>query len=230
METTNTRRFGSGREAYAIPDLTEIQTKSYARFLQYDTPLDKRKSEGLEGVLKEIFPIESYDKKLSLSYLRYELGKPRYEPDECRQLRLTYGRPFRIWLRLNKEQPIEEEVYLGDLPIMIMYYYMMACLEGFAPAAGWIDQSGPEEVIVDEVGVRLAVRPGSGHKTGFYLDQADNRVRVTRDVGPGATLDVFAYTGAFACHALRAGAARAVCVESSPGAGAAARRNFELNG
>src|SRR5436190_9635876 len=119
LETTTTRRFGSGREAYAIPDLTEIQTKSYARFLQYETPQDKRKAEGLEGVLKEIFPIESYDKKLSLSYLRYELGKPRYEPDECRQLRLTYGRPFRIWLRLNKEQPIEEEVYLGDLPIML---------------------------------------------------------------------------------------------------------------
>src|SRR6478672_13966051 len=119
LEPTTTRRFGSGREAHTIPDLTEIQTKSYARFLQYETPYDKRKDEGLEGVLKEIFPIESYDKKLSLSYLRYELGKPRYEPDECRQLRLTYGRPFRIWLRLNKEQPIEEEVYLGDLPIML---------------------------------------------------------------------------------------------------------------
>lgn len=119
---------------------------------------------------------------------------------------------------------------LGDLPIMSMDDSTMAGLEGFAPAAGWIDQPGPEEVIVDEVGVRLAVRPGSGHKTGFYLDQADNRVRVTRDVGHGATLDVFAYTGAFACHALRAGAARAVCVESSPDAGAAARRNFELNG
>ncbi|MEX2310166.1 MAG: DNA-directed RNA polymerase subunit beta [Pirellulales bacterium] len=119
LDTTTTRRFGSGREAYAIPDLTEIQTRSYARFLQYETPLDKRKDEGLEAVLREIFPIESYDKKLKLEYLRYELGKPRYEPDECRQLRLTFGRPFRIWLRLNKEQPIEEEVYLGDLPIML---------------------------------------------------------------------------------------------------------------
>jgi len=119
LETNTTRRFGSGRGPYTIPDLTEIQTKSYARFLQYDTPNDKRKLEGLEGVLREIFPIESYDKKLKLEFLRYELGKPRYEPDECRQLRLTYGRPFRIWLRLNKEQPIEEEVYLGDLPIML---------------------------------------------------------------------------------------------------------------
>ena len=47
------------------------------------------------------------------------MGKPRYEPDECRQLRLTYGRPFKVWLRLTKEQPIEEEVYLGDMPIML---------------------------------------------------------------------------------------------------------------
>jgi DNA-directed RNA polymerase subunit beta len=48
-----------------------------------------------------------------------ESGKPRYEPDECRQLRLTYGRPFKVWLRLTKEQPVEEEVYLGDMPIML---------------------------------------------------------------------------------------------------------------
>jgi len=119
---------------------------------------------------------------------------------------------------------------LGDLPVMSMDDAPIAGLEGFEPAAGWSDRPGPEEVVVEERGVRLAVRPGSGHKTGLYLDQADNRVRVAQGVTAGATLDVFAYTGAFACHALRAGAARAVCVESSADAGAAARRNFELNG
>ncbi|MFM2096029.1 MAG: hypothetical protein RIS70_3153 [Planctomycetota bacterium] len=113
------RRFGSGREQYPIPDLTQIQTKSYAAFLQSDVPTEKRKDQGLEGVLREIFPIESYDKTTRLDYVKYELGKPRYTPEECRQLRLTYGQPFRIWLRLNKEQPIEEEVYLGDIPIML---------------------------------------------------------------------------------------------------------------
>jgi len=113
------RRFGSGREQYPIPDLTQIQTKSYAAFLQSDVPIEKRKDQGLEGVLREIFPIESYDKTTRLDYVKYELGKPRYTPEECRQLRLTYGQPFRIWLRLNKEQPIEEEVYLGDIPIML---------------------------------------------------------------------------------------------------------------
>ena len=113
------RRFGSNQQHQGIPDLTEIQTRSYDAFLQLETPHEKRKDQGIEGVLREIFPIESYDKTLGLEYMRYELGKPRYEPDECRQLRLTYGRPFRVWLRLTKEQPIEEEVYLGDMPIML---------------------------------------------------------------------------------------------------------------
>src|SRR3989454_690582 len=114
-----TRNFGRSMDKAEVPALTDIQTRSYARFLQLDVLPEKRENHGLEGVLREIFPIESYDKTLSLQYLRYELGKPRYGPDECRQLRLTYGRPFRVWLRLNKEQPVEEEVYLGDMPIMI---------------------------------------------------------------------------------------------------------------
>src|SRR6476661_1808667 len=119
LRPTEIRRFGSQRAPHAIPDLTEIQTRSYEAFLQYDVPPAKRLDQGIEGVLREIFPIESYDKTLRLEYIRYELGKPRYEPHECRQLRLTYGRPFRVWLRLTKEQPIEEEVYLGDMPIML---------------------------------------------------------------------------------------------------------------
>src|SRR5215813_12003794 len=116
---TETRNFGRFGDAVDVPDLTDVQTRSYARFLQLEVPYDKRTPTGLEGVLQEIFPIESYDKKIALEYIRYELGKPRYEPDECRQLRLTYGRPFKVWLRLTKEQPIEEEVYLGDMPIML---------------------------------------------------------------------------------------------------------------
>src|SRR5262245_66059816 len=109
-----TRNFGRFGDAEDVPALTDVQTRSYDRFLQLDVPPTERTPTGLEGVLREIFPIESYDKSLSLQYIKYELGKPRYGPDDCRQLRLTYGRPFRVWLRLNKEQPVEEEVYLGD--------------------------------------------------------------------------------------------------------------------
>ncbi len=120
LQTNHIRRFGSQREYPLPPDLTVIQTRSYEAFLQRDIPSDKRKKDqGIENVLNEIFPIESYDKQLRLEYSRYELGKPRYTPDECRQLRLTYGQPFRVWMRLVKDQPIEEEVYLGDIPIML---------------------------------------------------------------------------------------------------------------
>src|SRR5436189_1981760 len=119
IEPEQVRNFGRFGDAVEVPALTDVQTRSYDRFLQLDVPPHERTPTGLEGVLREIFPIESYDKSLSLQYIKYELGKPRYGPDECRQLRLTYGRPFRVWLRLNKEQPVEEEVYLGDMPIMI---------------------------------------------------------------------------------------------------------------
>ncbi len=121
IRPTTIRDFGRVGNSVEVPPLTEVQTKSYDRFLQLDTPANKRTPTGLEGVMQEIFPIESYDKKITLEYVKFELGKPRYEPDECRQLRLTYGRPFKVWLRLRKGdgQPVEEEVYLGDMPIMI---------------------------------------------------------------------------------------------------------------
>jgi DNA-directed RNA polymerase subunit beta len=119
LETTTVRRYGSEHDTFPLPDLTELQTRSYAAFLQEEIASDKREDLGLEAVLREIFPVESYDGTASLEYLRYELGKPRYTASECRQLRLTFGRPLRIWLRLNREQPVEEEVYLGDLPIMM---------------------------------------------------------------------------------------------------------------
>ena len=103
LEPTNIHRFGCGFDAHPIPDLTAIQTASYEVFQQADIDSDKRKEQGLEGVLQEIFPVESYDKQLTVDYLGYDLGKPRYTPEECRQLRLTYGRPFKVRLRLNKE-------------------------------------------------------------------------------------------------------------------------------
>src|SRR6478609_569156 len=121
IKPTTVRNFGRDLDAVEVPPLTDVQTRSYERFLQLDIAPHKRTPTGLEGVLQEIFPIESYDKKIALEYVKYELGKPRYEPDECRQLRLTYGRPFKVWLRLRKADgsAVEEEVYLGDMPIMI---------------------------------------------------------------------------------------------------------------
>src|SRR6195952_4877377 len=114
------RNFGKIHDIFPVPDLTEIQTRSYERFLQADLAAEERADSGLQGVFNEIFPIKSYDGTFTLEYIKFDLGKPRYEPDECRQLRLTYGRPLHVWLRLNKgETALEESVYLGDMPIMI---------------------------------------------------------------------------------------------------------------
>ena len=114
------KHFGNQDLVYPIPDLTVLQTRSYKAFLQEDRLPEAREDVGLESVLREIFPIENYDKSIRLEYVHYELEKPRYEPDECRQLRLTYGKPFKVRLRLVKESgTTEEDVYLGDLPIML---------------------------------------------------------------------------------------------------------------
>ncbi|MBN1845078.1 MAG: DNA-directed RNA polymerase subunit beta [Sedimentisphaerales bacterium] len=122
MYFKETRTFGRFADRVEIPQLSKLQRTSYEKFLQADEPPDKRKEQGLEGLLKEIFPIVSYDENLRLEYLNYDLGKPRYSPDECRQLRLTYGVPFRVrcrMLRKDKEEIMEDSVYLGEMPIMI---------------------------------------------------------------------------------------------------------------
>ncbi|MBI3273350.1 MAG: DNA-directed RNA polymerase subunit beta [Planctomycetes bacterium] len=116
MEVIN---YGRVQEILTIPNLVEIQTKAYERFLQRDVPSEKRENFGLEAIIREIFPIKSYDGTMSLEYLGYSLGQPRYTPDECRRLRLTYGTPLKVRLRLTKAEPIEEEVYLGEIPLMI---------------------------------------------------------------------------------------------------------------
>ena len=121
-EARPVRNYAKVGDGMPVPDLIGIQTKSYARYLQTDTAPDERKAQGLEALLREMFPIESYDGNLALHYIDYELGKARYTPDECRELRLTYGMPLRIRLRLTRKDmdEIQEDlIYLGDMPIMI---------------------------------------------------------------------------------------------------------------
>ncbi|MFN7670488.1 MAG: DNA-directed RNA polymerase subunit beta, partial [Planctomycetota bacterium] len=114
-----TKVYGRYRSVAEIPDLVEMQTKSYLSFLQPEVAPNRRKVEGLEALLREVFPIFSYDKTLSLEYISYELGRPRYTVEECRKLRVTFGYPFKIRVRLVKPEPVEEDIYLGEIPIMI---------------------------------------------------------------------------------------------------------------
>ncbi len=119
---------------------------------------------------------------------------------------------------------------LGDLAIYVSDDPAAARIEGFEPRRAWLGRAGPDAVTVREGSARFIVRFGEGHKRGFYLDQAENRLRVARWAAGRAVLDAFSYTGAFAVHTLAAGAERAVCVESSPEALAGAAANLELNG
>ena len=122
MVLQTVRNFGKVRDEIEIPDLVAIQKKSYEDFLQKDEEPSKRRCIGLESLFQEIFPIESYDKNMRLEYLYYELEKPHYTPNQCCQLRLTYGYPLKITCRLHakdKEDLKEQSVYLGEMPVMI---------------------------------------------------------------------------------------------------------------
>jgi 23S rRNA (cytosine1962-C5)-methyltransferase len=120
---------------------------------------------------------------------------------------------------------------IGDVAVFSADDPASAALEGFTAVSGWIDdRRGPASVIVDEGGAGLLVRFGAGHKTGLYLDQTDNRLRVAALAAGRAVLDAFAYTAGFACQALTAGATHAVCLESSKEALAGAIDNLALNG
>ncbi|MBT4866433.1 MAG: hypothetical protein HON53_15120, partial [Planctomycetaceae bacterium] len=98
IQVDTVRNYGASQDEVELNDLTCIQTDAMARFLQVGRDSKSRRDEGLEGILREIFPIESYGGQHRMEYVKYELGKPRYSPVECRQLRLTYGRSFRVWL------------------------------------------------------------------------------------------------------------------------------------
>jgi 23S rRNA (cytosine1962-C5)-methyltransferase len=119
---------------------------------------------------------------------------------------------------------------VGDVPVYCADDPAGAALEHFAPVAGWLDREGPGSVVIQEGPARLLVRLGAGHKTGLYLDQTDNRLRVGALARGRTVLDAFAYTAGFACQALVAGAASAVCIESSAEALAGAVDNLALNG
>ncbi|MGQ9593826.1 MAG: class I SAM-dependent rRNA methyltransferase [Anaerolineae bacterium] len=87
---------------------------------------------------------------------------------------------------------------------------------------GWVE--------MEEGGLRFLVDLREGHKTGFYLDQRENRARLLRYAAGREVLNAFAYTGAFGLYALRGGAAHVVNVDTSERALDLARRNFARNG
>jgi 23S rRNA (cytosine1962-C5)-methyltransferase len=106
-------------------------------------------------------------------------------------------------------------------------------LEGLAPACGWLRGEGPTEVHIHENGWQLTLDVAEGHKTGYYLDQRDNRGRFAqwvRHFGCRRVLNCYSYTGGFSVAALAGGAEEVVSVDSSGPALARAEAHVRLNG
>jgi len=113
-----------------IPNLIDIQKKSYDRFLQKDVPPDKREDIGLQSAFLSVFPIYDFNETASMEFVEYSLGESKYEPRECLQKGATYAVPLKIKVRMilwEKREDTgaktvrdikEQEVYLGELPQM----------------------------------------------------------------------------------------------------------------
>jgi len=103
-------------------------------------------------------------------------------------------------------------------------------LEGLEPVTGWLHGTAPgDEIVIGENGVRMTVDILAGHKTGFYLDQRENRRRVAELARDRRVLNCFCYTAGFSLQALAGGAREVVSVDSSSPALATAQRNLALN-
>ena len=114
----------------SMPNLIEVQKKSFAQFLQTEAKPDARQDTGLQNVFKGAFPIKDFSNTASLEFVKYSLLEPKYTEDECHQKGMTFAAPIKLLVRLimwDKDQNTgaqsirdikEQEVYFGEIPIM----------------------------------------------------------------------------------------------------------------
>ncbi|MFB6469158.1 DNA-directed RNA polymerase subunit beta [Cytobacillus sp. Hz8] len=105
------RSYARISEVLELPNLIEIQTSSYQWFLD----------EGLREMFRDISPIEDFTGNLSLEFIDYSLGDPKYSVEESKQRDVTYSAPLRVKVRLvNKEtgEVKDQDVFMGDFPLM----------------------------------------------------------------------------------------------------------------
>ena len=168
------REFSKIKTPLEIPNLIELQRRSYDKFLQADVPADKRANIGLQAVFKSIFPIEDFDKTAALEFESYTLERPKYDVQECRQRGMTFAAPLKITVRLvvfdveeetsnrNIRDIKEQEVYMGEIPLMT--------------DSGSFIINGTERVIVSQLhrspGVIFTHDSGKSHSSGKILYSA----------------------------------------------------------
>jgi DNA-directed RNA polymerase subunit beta len=174
QDRINRKSFGKIESIVPIPNLIEIQKKSFALFLQSDISADKREDIGLQGVFKSVFPIRDFNKTASLEFVSYHLDKPKYDVRECKQRGMTFAVPVRVVVRLvvwdvdedSGSQAIrdvkEQEVYFGEIPLMT--------------ENGTFVVNGTERVIVSQLhrspGIFFEHDKGKTHASGKLLYSA----------------------------------------------------------
>jgi DNA-directed RNA polymerase subunit beta len=165
------KSFGKITEVAPIPNLIEVQKKSYEAFLQFNIPHGERKNQGLENVFRSVFPVRDFAGLCELEYVRYDFDLPKYDIEECRQRGLTFAAPLRVSLRLvvwdidqdtgakSVRNIKEQDVYMGDMPLMT--------------EDGTFIINGTERVIVSQMhrspGVFFDHDEGKTHSSGKYL-------------------------------------------------------------
>jgi DNA-directed RNA polymerase subunit beta len=125
------RSYRKIRKILDIPNLIDIQKRSYDRFLQATVPSAERENIGLQAVFQSVFPIRDFNGTADLVFKGYAIEKPKYEPDECRQRGTTYAAPIKVNVELALFDPPaapgqqrqlrytkEQEVYFGEIPLM----------------------------------------------------------------------------------------------------------------
>lgn len=124
------RDFAKVKSIINMPNLIDIQKKSYAEFLQMDVDPAKREDKGLQGVFKSVFPVQDFDSTASVEFVNYVLDEPKFNVVECRSKGLTFAAPVKIMIRLlvwdidpqTNVKSIrgfkEQEVYFGEIPLM----------------------------------------------------------------------------------------------------------------
>ncbi|WP_417452056.1 DNA-directed RNA polymerase subunit beta [Kordiimonas sp.] len=163
--------FGHISEVTQMPNLIEVQRRSYDQFFKSGATEEERLSSGLEKVLKSVFPIQDFSATSSLEYVKYELEEPKYDVEECQQRDMTYAAPLRVTLRLivfevdpeTEAKSVldikEQDVYMGDLPLMT--------------DNGTFVINGTERVIVSQMhrspGVFFDHDKGKTHTSGKFL-------------------------------------------------------------
>src|SRR5258708_1772323 len=166
------RSFGKIKKIIEIPNLIEIQKRSYDDFLQVGVATDDRADVGLQAVFKSVFPTKDFNETASLEFVSYELGTPKYDVEECHQRGMTYAAPLKVKIQLvmwdveNGRRSIknvkEEEVYFGEIPLMT--------------GNGTFMVNGTERVIVSQLhrspGVFFEHDKGRTHSTGKLLYSA----------------------------------------------------------